>query len=110
MEDKKEARRLMKFARRILDNSSLKKLKKIEGEDRISAIKYAMKARLEREHDYLKKDVKKMEKAGKEVFFLETKLDLLNSKIKLFNAALHKSDFINMANLFKQIQKEAEDV
>ncbi len=108
--DKKEVRRVMKFARRILDRGSLKNLKKVGEEDKMGAIKYAMKCRLEREHGYLEEDVKKMKKAGKDVFFIETKLSLLRSKIKLFNATLHKSDFINMACLFKQIQKEVKNV
>jgi len=110
MKDKKEGKRLMKFAKRILDKSSLKKLKKVGEEDKMEAIKYSMKCRMEREHGYLEEDVKKMKKAGKDTFFIETKLSLLKSKIKLFNATLHKSDFINMANLFKQIEKEMKHV
>jgi len=110
MEDKKEAKRLMKFARRILDRRSLKKLKKVGAEDKIEAVKYAMKCRLEGERGYLEEDIKRMKKEGKDVFFIETKLTLLHSKIKLFNATLHKSDFINMANLFKKIQKEVKHV
>ncbi|OGJ21189.1 hypothetical protein A3K73_05050 [Candidatus Pacearchaeota archaeon RBG_13_36_9] len=110
MTDKKETKRLMKFAKRILEKKSLKNLKKVEQEDKIGAIKYLMKARLEREYDYLKERTESMKHKGSDVFFIETKLSLLGSKIKLFNVTHHKDDFINMANLFKQVQKEAENV
>jgi len=106
MADKKETKRLMKFAKRVLEKKSLKNLKKVERDDKIGAIKYLMKARLEREYDYLKDRTEIMKRKGDDVFFVETKLSLLGSKIKLFNVTHHKDDFINMANLFKQIEKE----
>lgn len=110
MEDKKEAKRLMKFAKKILDRRSIKNLKKVGEEDKIEAIEYAMRARLEREYIYLKEKAGKMERMGKDTFFIQTQLSLLASKMRLFNTTHHKADFINMANLFKQTEKEMRNV
>ena len=54
--------------------------------------------------------IRKKLKYKKDVFFIETRLHSLNGKIKLFTATYHKNDFIAMGKLFKEINKEIENV
>jgi hypothetical protein len=110
MLDKKEVKRLMKYAKKILDRRVFKKLKKVGEEDKIGAIHYAIKSKLDHDYEELKQDEIKLKKQKKDVFFAETRLNLLNSKIKLFVATFHKKDFTNMRKMFGQIEKELRNV
>jgi len=110
MEDKKEVRRLMNFARKLLHKGTLKKLRTVKDRrEKIEVIKYSIKSDLEIKYYDLKKRIKKMTEQKKDVFFATTKANTLNSKIKFFNATFHKRDFKVILNLFKEIEKELKN-
>ncbi len=109
MEDKKEVKRLLGFAKKIVTKSTYKKLKTLKT-GREEAIKYSIKARLDNVSDYFEKKIKTMKKEGKDVFFVETKMHSFKGKIKLFTATYYKKDFVGIRNLVKEIQKEMKNV
>jgi len=110
MVDKKEVKKLMGFARRILNKGTYKKLSKLDEDEKEETIKHAIKTRLNNEFEDLKDKTNKMKKQGKDMFFIETKLHSLNGKIKLFTATYHKRDFVKMKKLFNGISKEIKNV
>lgn len=109
MTDKKEVKRLLNYAKKIVTKQTYRKLKNLKTEKQ-EPIKYAINARLNEVYDYLERRVKKMKKQGKDVFFIETKMHTLKAKIKLFTATYHKRDFISVRTLFKEVQKEMKNV
>jgi|GEM_PF-3534854 len=110
MVDKKEVKRLMKFSRKILNKAAYRKIRKLDENEKEEIIKHAIKSRLENELEDLKHQTYKMKKQEKDVFFIETKLHSLNSKIKLFTATYHKQDFVILSRLLKEIKKEMKNV
>jgi hypothetical protein len=106
-----ETIKLINFAKKIIDKQSLKKIKKLKNkEEKISALKYRIKSELEMMHYDLKRKLSKLEREKKDVFSLDVKTGLLNSKIKYFEISLDKRDFKNILLLYKEIKKEMKNV
>jgi hypothetical protein len=110
MFDKKEVKILMKYAKRILNHSMYKKLKKVRDEDKTETVHHFIKTALLNAYDDLNQKAIELKKQKKDVFIIETKMNLLGSKIKLFSATFHEQDFIQMKKLFKQVRKEMKNV
>ena len=113
MQDKKEIKRLLGFAKKILPKQTYKKLRKLgkeTGEEKQETIKYSIKARLERLLDYFENKIKDLKKQGKDVFFIETKLHSLKGKVRLFTATYCKKDFKGIKKTAEKIQEEIENV
>ncbi len=110
MPDKKEVKRLMGYAKKILDRRIVHKLKEVKQEDKLDAIHYSIKSKLNSDYMKLKHNIDKMKKQGRDVFFIEIKLNLLNSKTHLFTVTSHKRDFVAMRKLFKQVQGDLRNV
>jgi hypothetical protein len=107
MVNKKEVKRLQKFAKQILKKSILKKIKEVKDlEWKEETIKYSIKSALENKYDLLLKKEKKLEHQGKDVFFVSTKIHSLKYKINLFIATYHKKDFDNILKGFEDVGKE----
>ena len=108
---KKKSGDEFKIARGLLNKKLLKHLRKIsDKEEKLNAIRYAIRSELEKEYHYLEKEVKNLKERGKDVFHIEMKLLLLKSKIKLLIATYHKKDFDKIKELKKEILKEMKNV
>jgi aminopeptidase-like protein len=103
---KRELKTLEQIARKIVGKETLKKIKKVkEPEEKLQVLKYAIGFHLEIRLDEIEQKIKKLEKE-KDLFVAKTKLSLLKTKIKLFEATFHKKDFNTLQNLLKEIEKE----
>jgi hypothetical protein len=104
MTEKKEVKKLFKFAKKVVSRGILRKIKRLESDkDKIEVLRYSIKTGLELGYEKMKIDLKKKEEEKKDIFIISTKMSLLKSKIKLFDATFHESDFINVIRLFEEI-------
>jgi len=107
MDVSKELKEMRKIANKIVKKTSLKKLRKIhDKEEKLEAIKYLIKTSLDLKYYDLAEKIKKLKQKKRDVFFAETKINLLGVKIKLFNTTLHQKDFKNILALFNDMKKE----
>lgn len=98
---------IMKMAKKTIDKPIYDKLSKIKEESELKpAAQHALINKLENEEYLLKKKIQYMKNYGKDVFFVENKHLLLDSKIKHFKATFSKEDFIKVQNLINSIKKE----
>ena len=103
-----EINNLIYFAKKV-DNKYLQKIRNLKDKkEKIEALKYLIKLRLEEKKRDLNEDIDKLKKEDR--FFIEIKIAKLESKIKIFNATHHKKDFNNVMLLFKDIKKEIKNV
>lgn len=94
-------------ARKIVDQNTIKKIKTVtDKRERIILYEYTIKAALEFKYAKLKDEIKRIEKRGKDIFIVKTKLHLLGSKVHFFNATMYKKDFKIVEKMFKEIEKE----
>ncbi len=108
MEDKKEVKRLLGLAKKIVTKSTYKKLTALKTEKE-EATKYAIKTRLDHVLDHFEKRIISLKKEGKDTFIAETKLHTLKGKVKLFNVTHHKRELNSIRKIFKEIQKEMKN-
>ncbi|HLC78303.1 MAG TPA: hypothetical protein VJH92_04205 [Candidatus Nanoarchaeia archaeon] len=108
---KTELKKLKHFAEILIEKDLLKKINKIEDlEERKLLYQYSIKAKLEMRYAELKDTLHRLDSKNKDVFVAMTKLYLLGSKIRLFNATCEGDDFKNIESLFKEIKKEIKNV
>jgi hypothetical protein len=106
-----ESRELISYAKKIVHNKTLKKIRKIKDDkDRINSLRYIIKSELEMMHYDLIRKLRKKESEKKDIFSLEVKIGLLNTKIRYFNITYNKKDFKNIMTLYKEIKNEMKDV
>lgn len=106
-----ETSRLTGFAKKLIDNKRLKKIKKInDKKEKIETLKYIIKSELDMMHYGLLRKLRKKENDKKDVFSAEVKMGLLNSRIKYFIITYNKKDFKNVINLYNEIKKELNNV
>jgi len=111
MINKKELIALRKISKKILDRDTLKKLKTSDNiREEYEALKFSIKTNLNKRYDSFKEAVEILNQRGKDTFFVETKLNLLKSKIGLFTSVYHEKDFNNVLNLLKDVEKEIKNV
>ena len=109
--EKKEAKILLSFAKKLLSKKILKKINSIKDlEEKIHLLKYSLKAALDKKILGIRKKIKLLKKEKKDVFFISIKVNLLNLKIKYFDITFHKRDFKMIMKLFKEIEKEVKNV
>ena len=110
MKEEKELKILRSIARKIVKKTSLKKLSKVrDKKDKIESIKYLIKSSIDMKYYDLCKELKETKDKKKDVFIAATKINLLSSKIKLFNATFEKEDLDKILELFKNIKKELKN-
>lgn len=98
---------LLFIAKKIVKKSTIKKINSVEDKkEKIILYDYVIKSTLEFKYVELKEKIDQMEKTGKDVFILKTKLHLLGSKIHFFNATMYKEDFKKIMKSYKEIEKE----
>jgi len=106
MAEKKEFKSLELIAKKLVDKKTWKKIKKVkEKEEKLQVLKYSIGFNLEIKLDEIEQKIKKLEKE-RDMFIPKTKLSLLKSKIKLFEATFHKKDFNTIELLLNEIKKE----
>jgi len=106
---KKEYKKVLAVAKKILNKEQLKKIKNIKAtSDRTEGLKYLIHSLLRiRIHD-LELEVAKVHK--KELLIIESKVRLLKAKIKVFISTYHARDFAIVEKLIKEINKEINNV
>lgn len=103
---KEELNLLLYLGKRILDKRVFKKIVSIRSiDEKRDVLKYSIRSKLESDFFSLKKEVSEFKKKGVDVFSLEIKLSLLNSKIKYFNVSHSKSDFKEIMGIFYQVRR-----
>lgn len=111
MDEKKEIKKLMLIAKKIVPKSIYKKIKLIENlKEKREVLRYSIKVNLELKFEELKNKIKKLEEHGKDIFFISLKMSVFKSKIKLFSATLNDNDFIKAIDLFNEVEKEIKHV
>lgn len=111
MDLKKELKILSSVGKKILDKKKLKKIKKIKDDgERKNLYEHAIKRELELKVMDFRKEVKKLEKEGKEVFFIKVKINLLKLKISYFIVKFSKKDFTKISKLIKRIETDLKHV
>ena len=111
MTEKEEVKKLLKFAKKVVNKEILRKIKRLESDkDKVEVLRYSIKTGLELGYEKLKIDLKKKDEEKKDIFIMSTKMSLLKSKIKLFDATFHKSDFVNVIRLFEEIARGLKNV
>jgi hypothetical protein len=111
MVNSSEIRNLMGLAKKIVDKSTLRKIKKIKDKkEKKEVLEYSIKSELEMMHYDLVRKIRKIQREEKDVFSPEVKASLLNSKIKYFEINFYKKDFKNILSLYKEIKKELTNV
>ena len=98
---------IMDMAKKAIDKQVYKKLSDIKEESEMkNAAKHILISALEKEEYLLKKKIQYMKNYGKDVFFIENKHILLDSKIKHFKATFNKEDFVKVQKIINDIKKE----
>jgi hypothetical protein len=111
MDEKKEIKKLMYIAKKIVPKSVYKKIKLIKNlSEKREVLTYSIKVNLELKFEDLKNKIKKLEEHGKETFFIGLKMSVFKSKIKLFSATLNDNDFIKAIEIFNEVEKEIKHV
>ena len=111
MVEKDEIKKLMLFASKIDKKNIQKKLKTIKDPfEKRDILKYYIKSKLNLQADHYKKEIDLLKDKNRDVFFAETKMSLLRSKIRLFDATFHKHDFLNVQRLIKEVENEIKNV
>jgi hypothetical protein len=108
---KREVRKLMKLAKKIVGGETYKKLFSIKKESELEpAVKYILVETLEKDAHNLGKKIRYMKQYGKDVFFAENKYLLLDSKIKHFEASFDEKDYFKIEKIVNDIKKEVANV
>lgn len=97
-------------AKKIIPEESFVKIGKIKSrEERDFLYKYLIRSNLELKMHSLEKEIKFLGKE-EDVFNLEIKTKLLNSKIRYFIITYDKRDLRVVLKLFKEIEKEISEL
>ncbi len=108
---KKDARRILKIAKKIVKKETYKKLKKIKDEEELKkTAQYSIIASLEKEHYSIEKEIKELESRMKDVFFAKSKSLLIPSKISHFKVGFEKEEFYKLSKLLNDVKKELENI
>jgi len=95
------------IAKKIVKKPIIKKIESVKDKrEQMILYEYVIRPAIEFKIVSLREKVKEMEKSGRDMFFISSKLQLLSSKIHFFNATLYKKDFQNIMKGFKEIEKE----
>ncbi|MBR9705046.1 hypothetical protein GOV12_06555 [Candidatus Pacearchaeota archaeon] len=111
MEKKVELKDLVGYSKLILDKKILKKIKKVKDkEEKKDLLIHLIKKELEMIHYDIVRKVRKLEIKGKDIFSIEVKSSLLQTKINYFVINFNKKDFKNLILLIIDIKKEMKNV
>jgi len=108
---KERLKSLLFMGKKVVPKDVLKKIKKIKDKhEKIDVLKHAITSNLDLKLHRLEMNLKDLEKKEVDVFVIFAKTNLLKSKIKYFNTTFHKKDFGKIMDLFKEIQKEIDNI
>ena len=111
MPNKKEIKRLLKFANKVMKKETYKKIKKIDNEeDLLEVLKHALVSTFKIENYNMEDSIKQLERKNIDIFFIKNKVILIPSKIKHFQVDFNEKDFYKLVSLFKDIKKEITNV
>ena len=99
------------MSKKVCSKDAIKKIKKIKDKiEKKEALVHSINSNLEIKIHRIEMDLKDLKKKEVDTFILNTKLDLLKNKFKYFKITLHKSDFQNVFKLFRELQKELNNL
>jgi hypothetical protein len=102
---------LLFMGKKVVPKKTLKKVKKIKDKhEKKDVLKHAISSNLDLKLHRIEMDLKDLEKKEIDVFVIFAKTNLLKSKIKYFNTTFYKKDFKIIMDLFKNIQKEIDNI
>jgi len=102
---------LLFVGKKVVPKEILRKIKKIKDKhEKADVLKHAISSNLDLKLHRLEMDLKDLEKKEVDVFVIFAKANLLKLKIKYFNTTFHKKDFQVIMKLFKEIQKEIDNI
>jgi septation ring formation regulator EzrA len=111
MDEKKEIKKLMSIGKKVIPKKVYKKIKLIKDlSEKRELLKYSIRVNLELKFEDIKNKIEKMEQNGKNTFFINLKMNVFKSKIKLFSATLNDSDYIKAIEIFKEVEREMKHV
>ncbi len=111
MKNKKEIRKLLRFAKKIVKKEHYKKIKKIDDDgELIEVLKHSLVSALKVENYSIEDSIKQLERKNKDLFFIKNKIMLIPSKIKHFQVDFNEKDFYKLVSLVDDIKKEIENV
>jgi hypothetical protein len=98
---------LMEIAKHVLDKKDYDKVNSIKDKnEKTEALKYSIILSLENKYHDLHQKIQEHRKKGKNVFFPETKSQLIPLKIKMLGATFNKQDLIRVMKLFDSVEAE----
>jgi len=98
---------LRSIAKKIVKKGTLKRIGTVSDKrEREILYEYTIKSALELRYAEIKEKIGMLEKRGKDVFIMKTKMHLLGSRIHFFNASFQKDDFKKIRAMFKELEKE----
>ena len=102
---KKEYKRIIKLSKKIISKEQYKKIKKIPCyTDRTQGLKYLVASKLKLKLLELELNSREIDK--KEALLVNSKLILLNSKIKIFESTYDKRDYKVLQKIIQEISHE----
>jgi len=106
-----EIKKLKKIGKKLLDKSRLKKIKKIKNkEDKALALRHSIISYLKSKHLELQIDINDLKKKGKDLFFIDSKNELMIHKIKYFSTSFKEEHLNKVLSLFNDIEEELKNV
>ncbi|HLD55641.1 MAG TPA: hypothetical protein VJB35_05260 [Candidatus Nanoarchaeia archaeon] len=110
-ENKKKAKLLIFYAKKLIDKAIFVKIKKTKDlDEQIHLLEYSLKVALEKKIYLFRQKIKLFKSKGIDVFFISIKVNLLNLKIKYFNVTHNKRDFKIVIKLIEEVEKEIKNV
>jgi hypothetical protein len=111
MDEKKEIKKLMLIAKKVIPKNVYKKIKLVDDlHEKKELLKYSIRVNLELKFEDIKNKINKLEENGKNTFFVNLKMNVFKSKIKLFSATLNDDDYIKAIDIFNDVEKEMKHV
>ncbi len=102
---KKEYKRIRAISKKIISRDQYKKIKKIKDyTERTQGLKYLVASKLKLKLLELELNSREIDK--KEALLIESKLILLQSKIKIFESTHSKRDYKILQKIIQEIEKE----
>jgi len=104
---KKEKKRIKKLNKKLLDKETRKKIKKIKCPKEFSEIsRHTIISYFKNEILRIEKNIDKLEKEGKDVFFARTKLMMIPGKLQFFKINFCEKELNKLVHLFNQVERE----
>ncbi len=111
MSNKKEIKKLLKFAKKIVKEENYKKIKTIDNEEELlEVLKHSLVSAFKIENYNIEDSIKQLERKNKDLFFIKNKVMLIPSKIRHFQVDFSGKDFYKLVFLFNDVKKELENV